>query len=52
MPHRPDRSDEPSYAADLTSVAGVQRPRFYPQAVVSGSGSVLTYIARSVPVHE
>ena len=42
MENGPDRTDEQWYAADLTSVAGVQRLRFFPQVVASGVGSVLT----------
>lgn len=38
----PDWTDEQWYAADLTSVAGVERLRFFPQVVASGLGSVLT----------
>lgn len=37
-----DWSDEQWYAADLTSVAGVERLRFFPQVVASGAGSILT----------
>ncbi|WP_109471947.1 aspartate aminotransferase family protein [Ornithinimicrobium cavernae] len=42
MENRPDWTDEQWYAADLTSVAGVERLRFFPQVVASGAGSVLT----------
>ncbi|WP_256839797.1 aspartate aminotransferase family protein [Ornithinimicrobium faecis] len=42
MKQRPDWTDEQWYAEDLTSVAGVQRLRFFPQVIASGSGSILT----------
>lgn len=42
MDPRPTWTDEQWYAADLTSVAGVERLRFFPQVVASGAGSVLT----------
>lgn len=42
MDPTPAWTDEQWYAADLASVAGVERLRFFPQVVASGSGSVLT----------
>lgn len=42
MQNRPDWTDEQWYAEDLTSVAGVERLRFFPQVVASASGAVLT----------
>lgn len=42
MQDLPDWTDEQWYAADLASVAGVQRLRFFPQVVSSASGAVLT----------
>ncbi|USQ79076.1 aminotransferase class III-fold pyridoxal phosphate-dependent enzyme [Ornithinimicrobium faecis] len=42
MENRPDWTDEQWYAEDLTSVAGVERLRFFPQVVASASGAILT----------